>query len=589
MSDAGPASKPAQPRSALLLRPDTMGDLVLFAPALRSLREGWPGTRLGVVIRRPYLELARLLVPEMIWIPTQIDPFASGPGNAGSELTRLIAAAREFSPELVVAACIRRSWLDTAVAAALPAARRVAFASSEEDPFFGVQARHMAGSSEGAAFGETAPAASDGQDWRRNFGLVDYLLGRTVLPVEPSLSVGRHLLNSADGILRKLGLGPGGFAVCAAAGFANVRIKTWPAERYAEVLSWLQRERGVRTLLVGQDDERGHLEALGRSADGAQAEVWTGGAGDLPLLAAILSRSSLFFGNDTGAMHLAAAVGRPVVAIFGGGTWPRFQPAARRAIVLLNPLPCFGCGWDCPFGDAPCVRAIRVAEVQDALSEILSGSGPAGCEIREARNLPEPVVEFMGRTAALARQSAKSHLARELKLEEIAFLAGEKDGEISALKAETDGKDAEIASLKRADDEKDVEIASLKKATDEKDLEIVSLKGSANDKDEEIRSLKRETDGKDAEIKSLKESADGKDTEIVALKAAADGKDAEIRSLKKAADEKDAEIAALARACEERLQLINRMDADLKHYVSETGRLQAGLAKLKVDPPRNLD
>ena len=547
MSDPASASKPAQPRSALLLRPDTMGDLVLFAPALRRLREGWPGTRLAVVIRGAYLELARLLVPEAIWIPTQIDPFASGPGEAGTELARLLKAAGEFAPDLVVAASLRRSWLDTAVAAAVPASRRVAFGSSEEDPFFGVQARRWAGASRGAAFSETAPAASGGQDWRRNFGLVDYLLGRTVTPVEPSLSVAPDLVDRAEGILRKLGLEPGSFAACAAAGFANVRIKTWPAERYARVLSWLRRERGIRTLLIGQDDERDHLEALRKSADGALAEVWTGGAGDLPLLSAILSRSALFFGNDTGAMHLAAAVGRPIVAIFGGGTWPRFQPAARQAIALLNPLPCFGCGWDCPFGDAPCVHAIGTGEVQNALADMLARTGSAGCEIRETRNLREPVVAFMGRTADLSRQRSKAHLAREQKLEEIALLAGEKDGEISALKAATDEKDAEIASLKGAADGKDAEIASLKGAADEKDAEIASLKG------------------------------------------ATDEKDAEIASLKRATDEKDAEIAALARACEERLQLINRLDADLRHYVHEAGRLQAEVLKMKVDPPRNLD
>jgi hypothetical protein len=334
------------------------------------------------------------------------------------------------------------------------------------------------------------------------------------------------------------------------------------------------RERGIRTLLVGQHDERRHLEALRESAGRAQAEVWTGGAGDLPLLAALLSRSALFFGNDTGAMHLAAAVGRPVVAIFGGGTWPRFQPAARRAIALLNPLPCFGCGWDCPFGDAPCVGAIGAADVRNALSDMLARAERPGCEIREMRNLPETVVDFMGRTAALARERGRAHLAREIKLQEIAFLAGEKDGEISDLKAETDGKDAEIASLKRAGDEKDAEIVSLKAATDEKDAEIEA-------KDAEIASMKRSTDEKDAEIEA-------KDAEIVLLKGAADARDVEIRSLKRATDEKDAEIAALARACEERLQLINRMDADLRHYVGETGRLQAELAKMKVDPPRNL-
>ena len=111
----------------------------------------------------------------------------------------------------------------------------------------------------------------------------------------------------------------------------------------------------------------------------------------------------------------------------------------------------------------------------------------------------------MGTAAALARQRAKAHLAREQKLEEIAFLAGEKDAEIL---------------------EKDAEIVSLKRATDEREAEI---------------------------------------------------------------DAKEAEIAALARACEERLQLIIRIDADLKRYVQEVGRLQAEVLKMKVDPPRNLN
>jgi hypothetical protein len=222
-------------------------------------------------------------------------------------------------------------------------------------------------------------------------------------------------------------------------------------------------------------------------------------------MSAILSRSVFFLGNDTGAMHLAAAIGRPVVAVFGGGTWPRFQPAARRAIALVNPLPCFGCGWDCPFGDAPCVLAVGMEDVQRALSGILARTGPAGCETREMKNVPEPVVAFMGTAAALARQRAKAHLAREQKLEEIAFLAGEKDAEIL---------------------EKDAEIVSLKRATDEREAEI---------------------------------------------------------------NAKEAEIAALARACEERLQLIIRIDADLKRYVQEVGRLQAEVLKMKVDPPRNLN
>ena len=51
------------PRCALFLRPDTLGDLVLFAPTLCCLRAAWPQARIAVLIRRPYLELAPALAP----------------------------------------------------------------------------------------------------------------------------------------------------------------------------------------------------------------------------------------------------------------------------------------------------------------------------------------------------------------------------------------------------------------------------------------------------------------------------------------------------------------------------------------------
>ena len=70
-------------------------------------------------------------------------------------------------------------------------------------------------------------------------------------------------------------------------------------------------------------------------------------------------------------MHLAAAVDIPVVAVFGGGTWPRFRPSGRRTAVVYQPLECFSCGWDCPFGNAPCVGTIPVKLVGQALDYVL--------------------------------------------------------------------------------------------------------------------------------------------------------------------------------------------------------------------------
>jgi len=471
--------KSTDPTKALIIRPDTLGDLVLFSPALSRLREAWSGVPLAVVVRRPYLELARLLVPGIDWIPTDIDPFVRSPSEAGAELERLRKAVAEFSPDVVVAACPRRHWLDSALAAAAPGARKVAFNSIEDDPYFGVQMRLALGRKQAPEFGEIAPAAAGEADWERNYGLAEYLLGKTLPHAPPDLAIADTLLARADEILKARGLEPGRFIACAAAGYAHVRIKTWPAERFAATIGWLHREKGRKTLLVGHRGELKHLEAVRSEATGA-AEIWIGAEGELPLLAAVLARSEAYFGNATGAMHLAAALGRPVVGVFGGGTWPRFQPAIGRSISLVNPLPCFGCGWDCPFGDAPCVQAVGTADAQQALAEILEGDGKPAEGVWRLHAVPYAVAALMGRTAALARVRTAAHLTREHTLVATAHLAREKDGEIAMLKSAADEKDAEITALKAATDEKDREIES-------KDTEITSLKAATDEKDSALK------------------------------------------------------------------------------------------------------
>ena len=485
------------PRSAVLIRPDALGDLVLFSPALAALRDAWPAARIAVVIRQPFLAMARLLAPAVEWIPTTINPYQLGPAECAAELVRLRAEVTSREPDLLVAACPRRHWLDGVLAAAIPSARRVAFHSNAEDPFFGRQLRLGPGVSPEELFAETAPAAGGGQDWERAFGLVDYLLGRPVERRPPKLVLDPALAQRAETVARGLGLEPGRYAAGAAAGFVNVAIKTWPGERFAETIAWLHRERGLPTLLLGQRAERAYLDGVAGAAGAGAARVWIGEDGELPLLAGLLANARLYFGNDTGAIHLAAALGRPVVAVFGGGTWPRFQPAAQRSISLVNPLPCFGCGWDCPFGDAPCVRAVPAEAARQALAAILQEPGESGREIREVRQVPEAQALLMGRVAALARERTAAHLAREQRLQETVFLAGEKDGEIAALKRATDEKDAEI-------EQKDAEIRNLALA---------------------LEAARTDAAGKDAEIKNL------------------------------------------ARAADERLQLIIRLDRDLRAMV----------------------
>jgi ADP-heptose:LPS heptosyltransferase/GT2 family glycosyltransferase len=444
---ASPAPASAAPRAALLLKIDTLGDLVVFAPVLRCLRTAWPDTRLVALVRRAYLDLAPLLAPGVEWLDTPLDPFAQGPESDPAEVNRLRVAGTALQPDVIVAATSRRNWLEAAVAAAVPNARRVALGAAADDEFFATRLRVALGLDAGHVFTEKILVPADEPDWRAGFLLADTLLGRTVERTPPALVLAAPARAGADEALSSLGLSPGRYAVCAAAGFANVRLKTWPAAHYAETLRDLHARRGLRTLLVGHESERAHLESLLRAYPDSsdRPALWLGGEGSLPTLAALVASAALYVGNDTGAMHLAAALDVPVVAIFGGGTWPRFVPAARRGAAVVQPLPCFGCGWDCAFGDAPCIGGIAVDDVLPAIDHAL---GPAP-EFRlfTVERLSAETRTMMGRAAARYRESSAGHLARQHKLEELTALSREKDGEIAALKAVCDEREKTIFIL----------------------------------------------------------------------------------------------------------------------------------------------
>ncbi len=107
--------------------------------------------------------------------------------------------------------------------------------------------------------------------------------------------------------------------------------KQWPAERYGEVARRLA-EDGVKTLINFGPGEEDLARAVEVSSGGA-AKTFTG---SLTQLIALTRRARLFIGGDTGPMHLAAARGVPVVAIFGPTDPARNGPFATRSIVLRS-------------------------------------------------------------------------------------------------------------------------------------------------------------------------------------------------------------------------------------------------------------
>jgi heptosyltransferase II len=138
--------------------------------------------------------------------------------------------------------------------------------------------------------------------------------------------------------------------------------KRWPAERYAALADRLIEDLGVSVLLTGAAADGEVARAVQSSAHCAERILDLTGRTDIPVLAAVLKRCALFVTNDTGAMHVAAAVGVPVVAIFGPTDAAATSPVGRH-VLIRHRVPCSPCLLrECPI-DHRCMGGISVDDV----------------------------------------------------------------------------------------------------------------------------------------------------------------------------------------------------------------------------------
>ena len=542
-----PFAVPVTPKSIIYLRPDTIGDIVIFSSALAELQTAWPDARHTLIVRSGYETLAPLLPASLTWHVARLNPFKQKPSACRAELAALLTEIEKLQPDLIVAPTLNRTWLEAAVAAHFSKIRSVVLGAQDVDPIFAAALRLELGVAVNTAFTEVVAAATETTDWENQHRLVDHLLGRARPASRPLPAVAIPAAASAQAktILATAKLLPGAFAAVFPAGLANVQVKAWPAAKFAETVIFLQRDNALPVLLLGHILEAEILEVVANETvrlGGTRPTLWLGREGEVPVLAALLHASRLYVGHDTGALHLAAAVGRPVVGIFGGGHWPRFRPAGRQSISVVQPLPCFGCNWDCHFGDGPCVKTLSPADVCRAIEQILSTPTEAQLNtVSEARNLPAETLALIAASAPRFADLQQDRLDRQHKIEE--------------LKRETDFKDTEICALKTAATERKTEMEAIKAELEAecatKDTEIEELKTAANDRKTEMEAIKAE----------LETECLSKDVEI-------EEKDIEIHT-------KDKEIDQLKSVCNTREAVIIKLDGHIKEFQRMVGELNA--------------
>jgi lipopolysaccharide heptosyltransferase II len=191
----------------------------------------------------------------------------------------------------------------------------------------------------------------------------------------PELRASPASLAKADALLSAAGVAPSATIVGFAPGAAYGQAKRWPPQRVAQVIAALARD-GVTAVLVGARADRETARAIESTLPQGTRVVDLIGRTSLRELVGVVARCAAFVSNDSGAMHVAAAAGVPLTAIFGP-TDERATGPGGGADVILRPVFCRPCTLrDCPI-DHRCMKRIDVDSVLHSVTAHLAG-GPSG-------------------------------------------------------------------------------------------------------------------------------------------------------------------------------------------------------------------
>jgi len=160
---------------------------------------------------------------------------------------------------------------------------------------------------------------------------------------------------------------------------ASKPIRQWPVRRFSEIANELYLNYGFQSIVCGAANEEELCQKVcGEIKAGA---INLAGKTSLPAFAELVRNARLLIGNETSAIHIAAAVNTPSVCITGGGHYGRFVPYPSNIIgigpsVVVYPMSCFNCNWQCtqphdPKGEAPCIENIIVEQVLKVALQII--------------------------------------------------------------------------------------------------------------------------------------------------------------------------------------------------------------------------
>jgi lipopolysaccharide heptosyltransferase II len=350
----------------LCVRLDTLGDVLMTTPAIRALKGSSPGRDITLLTSSSGAEAGRL-APDVDQVLVYDAPWMKG-----------MASPLTPQADLKMVEALRHGAFDAAVIftvysqSALPAAMLCYLADipqrlahCRENPY--QLLTHWVR--------ETEPEMCLRHEVRRQLDLVA-TVGAHTDEERLSIAIPEKVDTYVDELLGEIEDHQPWVVVHPGATAASRR---YPPEGFATVARRVVQELGHGVVFTGTEPERGLIDQI-RAEMGVPSRSLVGVL-DVPALAAVLARASLLISNNTGTVHVAAAVGTPVVDLYAL-TNPQHTPWQVPHRVLFHDVPCKYCYKSvCPEGHHHCLRLVNPDQVLQAVTELLDtapASMPAG-------------------------------------------------------------------------------------------------------------------------------------------------------------------------------------------------------------------
>lgn len=361
----------------LVIKPSSLGDLIHAAGAVRAIADANPHASISWLVNEEYVDLVREFpgVSEVIPFPRRRLSLRRFPRCVPDAISWFRALRRDFDVAIDLQG-LQRSAL---FARASGARERFGPRSARELGWIHYNRR--------VSIPAELVHAVDRLNRIAEHVLVEsrFLRSDGATPAfDPRLSVPARAAERAHDVIAEIA--PGDPALVAICPGTRWESKEWPEAQWIELLRAIHAQRwSLHPVLLGAASEAPRIDAILRAAAVPAANL--AGRIDLWTTAAVLERSACAVTLDSAPLHLAAAVGTPVVALFGPTDPARVGPRGVPSRVLRrDDLTCLECyERRCPLPRRVCLPDLSADRVLDALEELL-GSRPSPAEQRPGRN-----------------------------------------------------------------------------------------------------------------------------------------------------------------------------------------------------------